>query len=255
MKGIFAVPKDYDHDRLIINPQNINSRMLSVSDFTKSLAPGSMLSLLSLEGSECFRFSADDLTDFYYTFKVTQKRAERNSFRFKFAPHELEHLACFKPEHRECGDLLICLSSLAMGDSLAVEVAQQAHHNVLSQLGGSMVESEVVRYRHPIPRGDFVELLAIDDHVGIQRVSFDELETKPPKRDTLVFANAERAYRQVLFMTALSFSEGPAIGPLRTSAMGWLSTMVSMWMAVACASEISQQCRLSKSWQLWLCVG
>ena len=195
--GIFAVPKDQKHDRLTINPQNINSRMLSISDFTKSLAPGAMLTLLHVGRDEFCRFSADDLTDFYYTFSVSLARSKRNSFRFKFRPAELQHLRCFREEHWGKGDLLLCLSALAMGDSLAVEIAQQAHHNVLKMLVGSMVDSEVVRYRHPIPRTDFIELLAIDDHVGIQKLPLSEKSLCPSKRDTHVFATAERAYKHV----------------------------------------------------------
>ena len=44
--GIFCVAKDADHDRLIINPKTINSRMWTISDFTRELAPGCMLGLL-----------------------------------------------------------------------------------------------------------------------------------------------------------------------------------------------------------------
>lgn len=195
--GMFAVAKDSQFDRLIINPQNLNGRMWTVSDSTKSLAPGCMLGLLHLQEGECFRFCADDLSDFYYTFKVSERRASRNAFRFRFKPSELEHLHCFKPEHRRHNHLLICLSTLAMGDNLAVEIAQQAHANVLRVLCGSMLDSETLRYRHPIPRGDFVELLAIDDHVGIQRLLSSQLPEEPSLRDTHVFQLAAKAYKSV----------------------------------------------------------
>lgn len=195
--GLFTVPKDAIHDRLIVNPQNINSRMFSVSEFTRFLAPGSMLSLLHLDSSDVFRFNADDLTDYYYTFKVTSARARRNAIRCKFKASELRHLKCFKPEHETCGDLLICLSTLAMGDSIAVEVAQQAHHNVLARLCGAMLDSETMRYRAPVPRSDFIELLAIDDHVGIQRLRREDYPTRPSLRDTLIFDRSEQAYKAV----------------------------------------------------------
>ena len=194
--GLFCVPKDEIHDRLIINPKTINGRMASLSSSTKELAPGSMLALLSLPKGCAFRFSADDLTDFYYTFKVSPKRAERNSLRCIFDWTELSHLACFREELRG-KQILVCLKSLAMGDNLAVEIAQQAHCQVLRQLCGAMLRHESMRYRHPIPRSDFVELLAIDDHVGIQKVSFEDLQVGTPKRDTSVFASSEIAYKKV----------------------------------------------------------
>lgn len=195
--GIFAVGKDSTHDRLIRNPQNINGRMWTISESAKSLAPGAMLGLLHLEPDCAFRFSADDLSDFYYTFKVSAERAKRNAFRFKFRPSELSHLKCFDPTFYEKSHLLICLSTLAMGDNLAVEIAQQAHGNVLRKLCGSMRDEETLQYRRPVPRGDFIELLAIDDHVGIQRVLIDDLPKVPRLRDSEVFTSAAKAYKHV----------------------------------------------------------
>lgn len=82
--GLFTVPKDAKHDRLIINPQCINSRMFSISECTKSLPPGAMISLMHLEPHEVCRISADDLSDYYYTFRVPYARACRNALRMKF---------------------------------------------------------------------------------------------------------------------------------------------------------------------------
>ena len=196
--GLFTVGKDAKHDRLIINPQCINSRMFSISDCTKTLPPGAMLSLMHLEQHEVCRINADDLSDFYYTFQVSYARARRNALRMKFKPSELSHLKCFDPsKHFDCGSLLICLSSLAMGDSLAVEIAQESHTNVLKHLAGSMVASQTLRYRFPFPRGDFIELLAIDDHVGLQKLPKTDLDSCPSLRDTEVFRLAGKAYREV----------------------------------------------------------
>ena len=194
--GIFCVDKDTEYDRLIINPKTINSRMASVSEATRDLAPGSMLSLLSLGSDECFRFSADDLTDFYYTFHVSDKRCRRNIFRMKLYDHEVKHLSCYDSS-LQGRSILVGLATLAMGDSLAVEIAQQSHCAVLRVCAGAMDPHECLRYRSPIPRSEFVELLAIDDHVGIQKLKTCDLPDNPPLRDTTVFANAEVAYKQV----------------------------------------------------------
>ena len=48
-----------------------------------------------------------------------------------------------------------------MGDSLAVEIAQQAHHQVLFQLAGCMLETERVCYRRCCPRGKFLNFLPL----------------------------------------------------------------------------------------------
>ena len=54
-----------------------------------------------------------------------------------------------------------------------------------------------LQYRRPVPRTDFVELLAIDDHVGIQRLSISQYKENPSLRDTCIFKRAERAYKRV----------------------------------------------------------
>ena len=63
--GLFCVPKDKDFDRLIVNPVTINSRMHTVARATKELAPGCLLSLLHLGPNDMFRFSADDLSEYF----------------------------------------------------------------------------------------------------------------------------------------------------------------------------------------------
>ncbi|CAK9004707.1 Uncharacterized protein SCF082_LOCUS8303 [Durusdinium trenchii] len=156
-----------------------------------------MIALLDLQPTQVLRFSADDLSDFYYTFKVSHARCLRNAIRCKFKGWELAHLQGFPEDGDRNGEYLIALSTLAMGDSLAVEVAQQAHTHVLRDLCGAMLVHETMRYRFPCPRTDFIELLAIDDHVGIQKVTWDEYRLQTPKRDTFVFQAAERAYNKV----------------------------------------------------------
>ena len=194
--GLFAVPKDNAFDRLILNPQTVNSRMQSFSHFTKQLAPGSMFSLLWLQDDQMLRISADDLAEMYYTFKIPAGRAKRNSIGLLFNAHELKDLSCFDPQVH-VGKCVVALNALAMGDSWAVEFAQQSHHNVLRFLAGCMLEHQRVAYRKPFPRSLFAEWLSIDDHVGVQILSFDEFRRDVSLRDDDVFARAEIAYKQV----------------------------------------------------------
>ena len=197
--GIFCVPKDSQFDRLIINPKTINGRMDSITESTKELAPGNMLGLLHLEDDEVFRFQADDLSDFYYTFRVPHKRALRNTFRMALDWADVSRFKCASPTLKN-RRVAVALKTLAMGDSLAVEIAQQAHSNILKQLCGSMIHEETLKYRSPVPRGDFVELLAIDDHVGIQRLKRVELPLQPWLRDNDVFSASQVAYTKVGFI-------------------------------------------------------
>ena len=194
--GLFAVPKDDQYDRLILNPQTVNSRMQSFSHYTKQLAPGSMFSLIHLKPGCRLRISADDLAEMYYTVRVPTARAKRNCIGKLFDAAELKHLSCFDSS-KHYGPCVLALSALAMGDSWAVEIAQQAHCNVLRFLAGSMLDSERVCYRHPFPRSDFMEWLSIDDHIGIQVVTESQFRNRVPLRDTAVFLGAERAYHAV----------------------------------------------------------
>lgn len=77
--GLFAVGKDAAHDRLIVNPTVVNSRMYKCNNFTKRIAPGHLISLLQLEPTEDLLVSSDDLCEMYYTFIVSKQRASRNA--------------------------------------------------------------------------------------------------------------------------------------------------------------------------------
>ena len=77
-------------------------------------------------------------------------------------------LAAYRPE-LEGLDVVPCLNTLGMGDSLAVEAAQSAHLGLLRRCGAGRPE-HYVRYGSPFPRGPLYELLAIDDHVTLEVV-------------------------------------------------------------------------------------
>ena len=193
--GMFAVPKDADWGKLILNPTVINSRPYPYSVFTKTLAPGYLMCQIQLADSERLLISSDDLCEFYYTFKVSLNRSKRNAIGVKFAGHELRHLECF-PAALLREDCYLCLGTLAMGDALAVEVAQQSHYNLLQKLAGCMLPQETLQYRKPCPRGPVFELLTIDDHIGLQRVPRGSTSFAGT-RDVEVFAAAEQAYKEV----------------------------------------------------------
>ena len=193
--GIFAVPKDHQFDRLIINPTVINSRMAGYSHYTKKLAPGALISLLSLEPHQALRYNADDLSDFYYTFRVSPARAKRNAIGVPLYRSEVDELACF-PKGAP-GPFYPALATLAMGDNHAVEIAQCSHHSLLQIEAGCMNDCETLEYRKPVPRSDFIEMLAIDDHIGLQKVNIKDLPFKLPDRDTRVFDQSNKAYSKV----------------------------------------------------------
>ena len=195
--GLFAVNKDSEYDRLIVNPTVVNSRMYGCNTYTKTLAPGHLIGLIRLHADECLAISSDDLCEFYYTFRVSPQRAARNAIGTVFLGKEFEGFSCYDPQYAD-QSVYICLRTLAMGDSLAVEIAQQSHFNLLRTIADSMRPDEILQYRHPIPRGPFYELLTIDDHIGLHKLSCTP-RWDPAKndRDLEVFARAELAYNTV----------------------------------------------------------
>ena len=84
---------------------------------------------------------------------------------------------------------------MAMGDSLAVEVGQSSHFQVLRQHAGALLRHETLLYRHPIPKTETVELLSIDDHVSLQKIPLKLLPADPPLLDTAIFSAASVAYK------------------------------------------------------------
>ena len=195
--GCFAVSKDSDFDRFIINPVVANSRTRGLSRFTKLLAPGSLLALAHLPSdNHIFRFCCDDLSEMYYTFVVTPSRAKRNCLGMSFCPWELQGFSVFDASvhNQPC---YLALGTLAMGDCHAVEFAQQSHFHVLSSIGCSMRPHECAAYRRPFPRSACVELLSIDDHLTAQLCTRSELKVEASLRDTQVFLGSDRAYPTV----------------------------------------------------------
>ena len=194
--GLFCVPKDASCDRLILNPIVVNARMRSLNTFTKQLAHGCQFCFVHIPPGHVARFSADDLAEFYYTVKVTNARDMRNAISLPLQASDLQGFAAYNPtEH--WGTCFIALACLAMGDSLAVELAQQSHMGVLRSLGGCLVPSETVTFRRPFPRGPFSEYLCIDDHITCQVLRKACALRGAPARDTQVFAGASDAYLKV----------------------------------------------------------
>ena len=194
--GLFAVPKDSEYDRLILNPTVVNSRSFSYASFAKTIAPGYLMSLVRIPQDENLLVSSDDLCEFYYTFKVSPSRARRNAIGVRFKGSDFAGFSCYSPALHD-KEVYVCLSTLAMGDALAVEIAQQSHVNVLRNLASCMQLHECLLYRQPVPRGPFFELLTIDDHIGLQRVKKDGSLPELHSRDLQVFKAANEAYNHV----------------------------------------------------------
>ena len=262
--GAFCIPKNTDFDRLILNPTVVNSRCCKYANFTRYLAPGSLACGIHLESGEYLRMCCDDLTDMYYTFAVPHARAKRNSLNMPFQPHEISHFSAFdaKLHSTPC---VVALSSLAMGDHMAVEIAQQSHYNVLALLGGSVLPHEFASHRRPVPRGGTLELLAIDDHITLQKVPSRALHSDFRARDTEIFEAAGRAYTQVHLIQHEDKRKrnefvGSFLGAEMDGVTGFVSaprhriSVLMLLTAMICYKSVSSPALLSSLLGLWVHV-
>lgn len=201
-RGLFVVYKNLEKDRQILNPIPENSRTLALNDSTVTLAHGSLLCHLFLEDSEDLVMGADDLEDFYHCFKVPDAHAHRNRIHGLFPAERFEGFNAWHPGLR--GKMVVgCFSTLAMGTSYAVEVAQHVHSNLLSR-AGVLGPNMQVCYRKPLPRSPVLLLLCIDDLAVLQKVpcGVSSSCTSCAHEDRRLLDRAGQAYNKVGLRTS-----------------------------------------------------
>ena len=178
---VFAVRKDEESDRSILNRQRRNAIEERVDGVTATFPHGSQIAEITLEDNERLRVSADDLPDFYHTLGVSQERALSNVFGPWLSAEQARARcprawAALAEEARERAEETDCVASLwgalPMGDGNAVSFSQEAHANILSA-GGCMRPEDLLVYLRPPPVGDVAEGLMVDDHVVLGRVPRD----------------------------------------------------------------------------------
>ena len=119
--GLFSVFKNSDTDRQILNPIPENSRCFSVSDATFSLAHSSLLCQLYTPIDQALIINADDISDFYHGFIVSDLHAARNHIHGVFCGEEFLGWNAFREELRS-KKVVGCFRTLAMGTNFAVEI-------------------------------------------------------------------------------------------------------------------------------------
>eukprot|EP00435_Cladocopium_sp_Y103_P064341 s255_g26.t1 len=171
--GLFAVPKDLQRDRLILDSRGANLLESPPQRWVKSLASAQSLCKILREDSEVLTCSGNDLKDFYYVFKATQSRSRRNVLVGELHPKELIGLKALKEEHLQMRSCYGSLSTLAMGDSQAVELAQSCHLGLALQHGIVNSDNLTTMYK-PVPRCRTMVGLVIDDFIAMSKVPRDE---------------------------------------------------------------------------------
>ena len=166
--GLFAVYKNAEKDRQILNPIPENGRTMSMNSSTLTLAHGSLLCDLYLGPDQDLLIGADDLEDFYHCFRVSSQNAHRNHIHGVFPAELFRGWKAWSSDF-EGKHVVGCFNTLAMGTSYAVEIAQHTHTNLLRR-SGLLAPAQQVCYRKPLPRGSVLQLLCIDDLAVLQKV-------------------------------------------------------------------------------------
>ena len=166
--GLFAVIKDLQKDRLILDAGPANGREKAVGTWTSTLASPFSLGLLELLPGEILLGSGQDLRDYFYQFQVSEARAKRNCLVGLLGRGEIDMIfgADARPQLKQG---VAALSTLAMGDCSACDFAQGAHVMLLLTSGAAL-EHELLQSRKPPPRGLLSVGAVIDDLVLLERV-------------------------------------------------------------------------------------
>lgn len=195
--GLFAVYKNEVKDRQILNPVPENSRTMPLNDSTTSLAHGNLLCGVFLEPDQQLVIGADDLEDFYHSYVVPPAHAARNHIHGVFDANIFQGWNCWDT-NLDGKQVVGCFNTLAMGTSYAVEVAQHSHTNLLRR-AGCLNPSQQVKYRTPLPRGNVLQLLCIDDFCVLQKIS---VKTPEPRQDLSLLSQAGEAYKKAGLRTS-----------------------------------------------------
>ena len=165
--GLFAVCKNLDWDRLIMDCRPANGREQGLQRWTSAMASATVLSQIELDESENLAMSGEDVQDYFYQFVISHSRRKRNVLVGKLQEQELTDI--FGGPVHFSGPGFVCLSTMAMGDLCACEYAQGSHLSVLFSSGQVSVK-ELVMMHCPIPREPVMVGVVIDDLVLLERI-------------------------------------------------------------------------------------
>lgn len=170
--GLFCVAKSLDVDRLILDGRPANMLQQPPNRFIMTMGAASTLLGICLGRKEKLLMSGDDLSNFFYTFKVGYERGTRNFLDWAIPTHLVRDFPNF-PEHLKDEKIVYgCLSSLAMGDSAACEYAQTSHISMGLQ-SGAFQASHLVSIHGRVPRSRLMAGVIIDDFILLERVCID----------------------------------------------------------------------------------
>ena len=154
--GLFAIAKDLERDRMILDARGPNQVESTEQPWLRSMASVEQLQWLQLKADEDMTASTEDLREYYHCFEVEGDRVLRNALAMVLTPAEAEGLGCYCPSMAEHGPLRPCLQTLAMGDCCAVGFGQTAHLSVLLRSGAAGLLIDDLAVLEAVPKGSDV---------------------------------------------------------------------------------------------------
>ena len=88
--GLFAVVKDLQRDRLVLDARPGNTLESAPNFWTGSLGSAAALLPLIIRPHESLRISTADLKDYFYLFRISEQRLERNLLTGALSPAECQ---------------------------------------------------------------------------------------------------------------------------------------------------------------------
>ena len=191
--GVFAVVKDSEKDRLILDSRPSNELEIPLTKWIGSLASPESLCRIQLLPSQQLRMSGNDLRDFYYLFQVSEERSRRNILAGPVEPSSVKNLSCYRSEFDTATCLFGSLATMAMGDCQAVTLAQTCHIGLTLQSGVSKPET-LMNLKGPLPRGEVMVGVLIDDFVTICK---SDVSSSGPSESARLADKMEQKYVEV----------------------------------------------------------
>eukprot|EP00435_Cladocopium_sp_Y103_P038687 s964_g10.t1 len=179
--GLFAVPKDAERDRMVLDGRPANLVDRGQTKWSHAMANAASLAGIYLKPENVLVCGGEDLRDYFYQFTVNHERTARNVLQGELTLQEARHV--FGPSFCwPSSSVAIGLSSLAMGDRCAVEYAQCAHVALMLQHHVAAME-ELLTLRGAIPRGLLHVGIIVDDLVVLEQVVRTQLSEDGKVRD------------------------------------------------------------------------
>ena len=167
--GLFALAKNLEVDRLILDSRPANVLEEGLSDWTQTMGSVAPLLQVVVGPDETIVASGEDLKDYYYYFTVTESRARRNAIAFQMSYAEAKGFSSFAHVDQSSTCFVPALRTMAMGDINAVEYGQQSHLRLALDFGVLQM-GDLLTLRGRAPRLPVFAGLIIDDFIVFERV-------------------------------------------------------------------------------------